>query len=380
MILAISGLVLGALFAAELASHYEPRKLSAVLVVLFWVPLLVLHEAAHALAARSVGWTVREIVIGFGRELFRFRLGPTRVRVRMLPLEGYVVPEPNDISHARLKSAFIYLAGPLSELLLVLGLWLWQGDVLLADSEEYAHVALKSLALAALLGAGFNLLPYRSGQGVSDGLGVFSSLLSNDRDYALRLSEHAVSQVRHALYREDWQQAQELIDEALQRHSGDERLLGLRAVALAGQGAQAEAITLLESLGHPDEKPAALRHELLLDAAWMVLVSRDTSLLADAQRACERALTSWSDSLRAHLMLGNVLLERGHLEPAQRHLAEAYGSAADQPEEQLLLALLTITARARHDWEHERRYLSALDPSQLGPQLRSRVVDPAPTP
>jgi hypothetical protein len=215
---------------------------------------------------------------------------------------------------------------------------------------------------------------------MSDGLGVFSSLLSSDRDYGFGLSEHAVSQVRQALYREEWQLAQTLVDEGLQRHPGDERLLGLRAVALAGQGAQGEAIALLESLGHPDDKPAALRHELLLDAAWMVLVSRDTSLLADAERACERALSSWNDSLRAHMMLGNVLLERERLEPAQYHLIQAYGSAVDQPEEQLLLALLTITARARQDFEHERRYLSALDPDQLGPKLRSRVLDPAPSP
>ena len=158
MVVVVS-LILGALFLAEMLSNYTPAKASMVLVVLFWVPLLVLHELAHALAARWVGWSVQEMVIGFGKELWRFRIGQTLVRIKLLPLEGYVLPNPTTIRDARLKQAFIYLAGPGIELLLVGVLWALEGDQLLTHTADYGVIAVQSLALAALLGAGFNLLP-----------------------------------------------------------------------------------------------------------------------------------------------------------------------------------------------------------------------------
>ena len=74
-----AGLLL-ALFFAEIVSDFNRVKLSIVFALLAWVPLLVLHECGHALAARAVGWRVSEIVIGFGREWARFRVGQTRVR------------------------------------------------------------------------------------------------------------------------------------------------------------------------------------------------------------------------------------------------------------------------------------------------------------
>ena len=73
------------LIAADLAQSFSPNKLGVLFVLLFWVPLLILHELAHALAARSVGWRVSEIVIGFGRELLRFQIGDTRVGDRYSP-------------------------------------------------------------------------------------------------------------------------------------------------------------------------------------------------------------------------------------------------------------------------------------------------------
>jgi tetratricopeptide (TPR) repeat protein len=370
----VFALVLAALFVAELASHYNPAKLSIVLVFVWWIPLLVLHELAHASVARWLGWRVTEIVIGFGRELFRFSVGDTLVRVRVLLLEGYVVPQPDKVEGARIKSALIYLAGPLSEVLLVFGLWLVLRDRLFTRSNEYGMVAVQSLALAATLGALFNLVPFKSGQGVSDGLGAWLSLFSSDESFRVRLCAHSVAHARRALYLEQWATARETLDAALVQYPGDTQLLGLRAVALAGEGDPEAAIAALEALGHPNDQAETLRHELLLDAAWVVLVSADRGLLYEAQQACERALALWSNSLRAHMLLGRVLLERGQPKAAEQHLLHAYRSAADQPEEPQLLALLAIVARELNNADYTNRFLSALDPEKLGPQLRRRAL------
>src|SRR5690606_17260025 len=221
----VVSLILGGLFAAEMFSNFTPAKVSIALVVVFWVPLLVLHEVAHAAAARWVGWSVQEMVIGFGKELYRFRFGETLVRIKLLPLEGYVLPNPTTLHNARLKQAFIYLAGPGVELLLVIALWLLLGKDLLASDGGYGLIALQSLALAALLGAGFNLLPYASGSGVSDGLGAILSLFAPDELFTHRLVMVHVRQARRALLREQWPQAAAAIEEGLARHPGNEQLL-----------------------------------------------------------------------------------------------------------------------------------------------------------
>src|SRR3954469_18126868 len=75
------------LFAAELSENYTPAKLSALLVVVFWIPLLALHEGGHAVVAFLLGWRVGQIVIGMGKAVGRFRLGSASVEVRLIPIE-----------------------------------------------------------------------------------------------------------------------------------------------------------------------------------------------------------------------------------------------------------------------------------------------------
>ena len=55
------------LLGLELVTGASPTKLSMVFVLLAWLPMLVVHELGHALAARAVGWDVLEIVIGYCR-------------------------------------------------------------------------------------------------------------------------------------------------------------------------------------------------------------------------------------------------------------------------------------------------------------------------
>ena len=68
------------------------NQLSALLIVVFWIPLLVLHESGHALMAAALGWHVGQIVIGMGRTVKEFRVGTALVEIRLVPVEGFVVP------------------------------------------------------------------------------------------------------------------------------------------------------------------------------------------------------------------------------------------------------------------------------------------------
>jgi membrane-associated protease RseP (regulator of RpoE activity) len=176
-------------YVAEVVSDFEPVKLSILFMILAWPPLLVLHEAGHALVARWLGWRLEAVVIGFGRPLVRgLRVGGVDVEIRSLPVEGFVRCSSRDLAGVRWKSAAIYFAGPGIELLFTLLLLLAFGaDILLTRSQDVGVIALQSLALASVVGGVVNLIPHstlgRDGEIPNDGLGILLSLRRPLRDW-----------------------------------------------------------------------------------------------------------------------------------------------------------------------------------------------------
>jgi hypothetical protein len=173
--------VLLGLFAAEVVVNYTPSKLSALFFLLSWFLLLPLHEAGHAVVAALLGWHVGRVVIGMGHTVTWFHVGATLVEIRLIPIEGFVQPVPQNLQSPQLKSALIYLAGPGAELLLLIALWGVLGtDTLLTRSDSIGLLAVQSLCVAILSSAFFNLVPHyvntQSGLVPNDGLGVLRSL------------------------------------------------------------------------------------------------------------------------------------------------------------------------------------------------------------
>jgi hypothetical protein len=180
--------VLG-LLVAEVFCNFEPVKLSALLVPLFWIPLLAFHEVGHALVAALVGWHVSQIVIGMGRIVGRFRLGTAVVEVRLVPIEGFVKCVPKSLHLPQVKNALIYFAGPGVELLLALAILLAVGPAtLLQRSDDYVVIVWQSLALASVVQGVLNLIPHwvQIPEGIcpNDGLGILRSFSLPDEYYA----------------------------------------------------------------------------------------------------------------------------------------------------------------------------------------------------
>lgn len=175
------------LMALEIFTHYEPRKLAALLFLLWWMPLVLLHEFGHALMARSFGWQIGRTVIGFGRVVYQGRLFDAPLEVRMVPIEGFVQFNPTpDTSAPRLKHALTYFAGPGIELLLfALILWGMGTDNFFTIEDDYPKLALQALAYAALTGAVINLLPMgvstKDGDIPNDGMGILLSLFGKEK-------------------------------------------------------------------------------------------------------------------------------------------------------------------------------------------------------
>jgi hypothetical protein len=384
MIVLLLALGLLGLLAADLTQGFSTSKLSVLFVLLFWGPLLVLHELGHALAARLLGWTVSEIVIGFGREVHRFRVGSTRVHVRALPVEGYVVSSPisGSDSHARSKQAFIYFAGPLTELV-VLGLLFPILDFRLPGPQgSVGRIALESLGVTAAAGALCTLFPYRSQGNPSDGLGVLLSWFASDESFRQRLVWPFISEARRLLLREQVALAEQMIEAGLEQHPDDPRLIGLRAVCQAAAGQGERAYATLEELGPPDARPPALRADLLADAAWAVLFARDGRLLPDAGRAAEQALTLYPGDPHYEILLGRVHLERARPHEAYACLMNAYKRTRDVDQEAQCVAYLALACQALSGSPgaikvagYAARFEEAVRSHEVPPALRQRVLD-----
>lgn len=370
------------LMTADLARGFSNNKLSVLFVLAFWGPLLVLHELGHALMARLLGWHVTEVVIGFGRELLRFRVGACRVRVRALPIEGYIVPSPSSTAQARLRQALIYFGGPLGELLVLLcvGSYLgWEGP---QANDSVGRVALHSLAVTAGLGALMTLFPYRSGGNPSDGLGMLLSWLATEESFRQRLCWPFVSEGQRLLMREQLELARQAVEAGLSQHPDEPRLHGLLAVCQALGGQAEGGFKTLEALGAPDARPALIRAELLADAAWAVLFSGDADLLPDAQRAVQRALELFPDEPHYLILLGRIHLERRRPDAAYDALMQAYKRTRDADQEAQCVAYLALACEAHRGVPgaarvagYAPRFAAAVRSLDLPPRLRQRVTD-----
>lgn len=75
---------------------------------------VMLHELAHALAARRAGGEVREVGVGFGPTLLRRKVGGVDVTLRPLPLGGFAAIDVDRLPPARRVP--VLLAGPLANI------------------------------------------------------------------------------------------------------------------------------------------------------------------------------------------------------------------------------------------------------------------------
>ena len=290
-IAAAIGLAISLLFLVAIFEEYSARKLSIFFFILFWVPMLVLHEFGHALAAHLVGWRVREIVIGFGRTLWQWQIGATRIRVKLAPLEGYVLPAPADGSRVRSKSALIYAAGPGAEFLLLLVLVLLFGwDTVFNQSNEVGLIALKSLAVVIIVGGGFNLLPFRTEGAVSDGLGILSSPFLSDEAVEMRLLTFDVRAIEKQIETGEATAALTAIERLRDRYPDNLWLQIKQAETLSLAGRSDDARRLVREQLRADDLPDNIRREWLKCQADIEL---NTSCLLYTSDAADEFCHVW---------------------------------------------------------------------------------------
>jgi hypothetical protein len=198
-----------ALFVAEVVRDFKPIKLTFLLILVIWIPLLALDGVGHAVVAALLGWYVGRVVIGVGRLVAKFRVGTAIVEVRLLPLEGYVLPQPRNLRAPRLKSALVYFAGPGAELLLLaIVAGILGPSTLLTYSENIGIMAAQALGVAVLFSAFCNLVPHAvdmpGGRVANDGLGIIRSFSLPDSHFAEMIAHPPDVETEEWAEEDDW--------------------------------------------------------------------------------------------------------------------------------------------------------------------------------
>ncbi|MBV70610.1 MAG: hypothetical protein CMH52_04600 [Myxococcales bacterium] len=195
-----TGIICG-LFALEVFQDVTPARLAMVWFFLAYFVLTALHEIAHAVVARLVGWAVVGLKVGIGPVITRSIWLGVPVEWRLFPIVGLVEVLPKNLHAPRLKNAAIYAAGPGIELAIAALLTAYLGwDIMLAPTDSYWVAGLQATALAAVFGAGFNLIPFSPQPGVvTDGLGICLSPFLTDDHFKRLMVQPVLDQGRHLL-------------------------------------------------------------------------------------------------------------------------------------------------------------------------------------
>ena len=364
----IASLVLATLFVGMFVADLFRRgvegpvdyRFSPFLILAATVPLLVVHEMGHAVMARLCGWSVPEVVIGFGRELFRFQVAGSLVRVRMAPVEGYIVPAPQNLHGVRYKSALVYLAGPGAEAAVLGGVYAKIGGRLFAQADTFTTMAAQCLSAAIVISLFVNLVPMTRGPEVNDGMGVVLSWFLPPAAYAPRIGAPYVEGAMRAFYREKPEEGIRVLDEGLSRQPQSRGLKALKGLGheLVTHGEPASDRDAgaapqmpppqFEHSGPIDIRPETADAGSALAEAWGLLFSairqnRD-DLLLFGRRSAELAKQR-GGGVHADLALGYLEYHAGAPKLSFAHFMDAYKEANSPEAEAQALAGLVLASR-----------------------------------
>jgi hypothetical protein len=389
------GLFIFGAFATELLQGFSPAKLSVVFMAIAWLPLLALHEAAHALVAAWVGWRVCRVQVGLGPPLLRFSVRGVPVDVNLFPVAGFVIPAPRSLEGARIKSALVYFAGPGAELLVVALLVLLVGhDRILERGDSLGLIAAQSVAAAALIGVAFTLVPLEytpepasKEQGSkTDGLGMIMSFVWPIHHFEHMLGTPFIIAAERCIERGDFDGAVRVYEKAVREHPDNLPLRIRLAEALADAGRAVEGRELLLRSPERGGPWRVLRLGALAEAEREI---GDDASVEEADEHSRLALELAPGEPWTMMVRGSVLLVRSCFHPALELLLKARQAAGEQwlIDECDCWLILTDHRRGNREAARERleqlqkrgtagRLLRAVETEVLGRPAVS-VVEPA---
>src|SRR5690606_20535305 len=233
------------------------------------------------------------------------------------PVGGHVVPAPTSFVGARWKRSLVFAAGPAAELVGVALIVLVVGyDRLVAPPSDFTTLSAQAVAVAALLGAVFNLIPIPTREGqATDGLGMILSSSLSDQVFEERLALPYTTQAESLLLSGRREQAVTVLREGVVRLGDHLPAQVALAAGLVEADAPEHVVELLDPLLARDDVPQSLQPRILALLAH-ALVRSNPGRLEDADAYTSHAESLAPQSVAVRLARARVLVEQGQTHPA----------------------------------------------------------------
>jgi hypothetical protein len=338
-----------------------------VFLVLAWIALLA-HEAAHAVAGRLAGLSLRAVRVGVGPQLLHAKLGETELTLRAVPDGGEVAFTARSIDGLKRRLVIGHLAGPALHLAVLVALCLVVGGEGLDDAfahpwqSENAALAMGFLINTAYL---VNLVPFEvqrpgGGAATTDVLRAMR-VAGMGRDELLRMvAIRRYDDCRALIAAERGDEAAAIAHELLEENRLPELVVAVKwmygtALLSARRYAEARAV-LVESLGPP--RPAGNGTALALsNAAWAALMTNDAALLDEADALSREALTRDGTDASIAATRGAVLLRLGRTRDAAPLVTRAWREGGSRRARAYRSAAMAVVAAREHHAKDARERL-----------------------
>jgi hypothetical protein len=315
-----------------------------VLPMLFALPSVFVHELAHAVVARALGFDVFRVQIGLGARWRELRLLGLPFELDAPPFGGLTWPALRAERWHRLRYAAVLVAGPATHVAWIAGALALVTP--LGDRAYAIGVALTPVP-AILLLHGLNLLTILVPSGAPSD--VYEALkLPFLRGAALRasLSNAWGVPARFAVYAGRHADALKIVHEGLAARPGDLVLGTIEAVLVFELGDREAGIAALRALGaRAGLEP--IEGALVANAlAWALAERAREEDLAEAEAASDAALAVSAAEPAFLAVKAGVLAQGERHDEAWPLLARAIGGARlRQDRAEMLCALAAVEAK-----------------------------------
>lgn len=327
----------GKVISAKTEGKYQ---MNILLLYLWLIPLILLHEFGHALASKMVGFKLLWMSIGTGRQLFDKRILGLRMRIHLIPLSGLTAAVPQSTSGLRWRLWWFAFAGPAVHVFLILLCYFLLGfdffRTLLFPLSIFSRTApVEMFIYANLILLVSSLFPkYAGGSGGqvhSDGYQLvkipFYTQEELEKYKMLDIGMEALEQIEAG----NLDKGIAIYESGLKIDPQNYMLRHDLAFARIKQGrfeeARTEYIDLLDSKGgkQPDHRVL-----LLNNIAWADVLLRKDELLVEADRYSEEAILKEPKNTNYRGTRGAVLIRTGRIEEGLKMLRKAFDQHSDK--------------------------------------------------
>jgi tetratricopeptide (TPR) repeat protein len=304
------------------------------------VPAVVFHEIGHAIASKAVGFPLRWISIGHGRELFDKRIFGVRWRVSLIPFSGVTMIMPHLTSWLRLRLWLVVAAGPAVNIaLIVICYFIFSADFYaelfyvipdifsgVAPVEAFvcANMILLLSSFFSKWGGNFEGMLY------SDGYQLLKIPTLTEQQIAEYETLPLALEAREEVESGNIEKAIVIYEKALSISPKSVVIRNDMALARLLQGHYEEAREVFLELLHSEENTSPDYRALFLNnVAWTDLILRKDELLSEADKYSEEAMRLNPKNLNIKGTRGSVLVSIGNVEEGLILLKEVFPRHAD---------------------------------------------------